>query len=322
MKKIFVLAKCFIFMAVFYGVGVWVYADTIKIDYGYGVGDPARTGYELDSTILLDYHGGTVDTLDTMRLAVTAIDTQIVISGTGYHRIVLWGVYNGYPNEWYEVKVWEVPFTTSADLTGGGAYNATVYAIDTSGTDDSVSGILVTAKDATGTVKGYIATNSAGYALFHVDSGQWTFLAPVDGGYVWNDTVCTLVAANTTFDMYGYDLAVGAPAGDSLCRVYGYVYDAQSNALEGVTITYVINKSPIWDICNDQIIGGIRGDTITDVNGYFAFDLLYSKCLQKSSSGTAANGIPYTFDVIYPEGSGVVDKPFTVPAQDSAQFNW
>lgn len=298
-------------------------ADTVSVLYGL---DASRTGYDhLDSAVVLENYGTVWDTLwerddGDSASGIRVIDTFFTVTGTGTHYIYLKGVYDGYTDEWYTIEKWTVNLSIPADIAGGGTYNATVYAIDTSGTDDTVSGIQITAKDATGTVKGYIATNSAGYSLFHVDSGQWTFLAPVDNGYVWNDTVCTLVAANTTFDMYGYDLAVGSPSGDSLCRVYGYCGDPESNAIEGVEITYTIKGNNIWDVCNDQIMTKTSGVTYSDVNGYFYFDLFYSKCLQRNSSGT--DSLPYEFNINYPDGASANRKNFYVPAADSAQFSW
>jgi len=210
--------------------------------------------------------------------------------------------------------------TASASLTGTGPYELTVFAVDTSGADDTLSGVLLSVYDATGSRLGYATTESNGKKVFGLDSGSYTIKSSTMGGYYWNNVVCTLAAANDTIAIKGFNIAIGAPTGDSLCRVYGYAYRPDGNALKGATVTWQITGRNIWDVCNGVSINKANGTTTSDSTGLWTVDLLYSTCLQRTASGT--DSIAYRFNIDYPSGLPVVNRTFYVPAADSAEFSW
>ena len=299
--------------------GAWG-ADTVKIDYGYGITD--RSGYALDTFIVLGYNGYVVDTLiERVDTATTTIDTHVVISGTGYYRVVLWGVYDGYPDEWYEVKKWELTLSTAAALSGGGSHATTIYATDTSGTDAYVSGVPVTITDLSGTTKGHLTTNTSGYAVFNLDSGSHVISAPIAGGYVWLRDTILVPGAAVGDTLWGYDIAVGSPGSANLCRLYGYIYDIQGNPVQDATVTASLSSSGMVDSCTGVALDGYARSATTNSSGYWYLDLVKSLCIQSSVLSSSA-AKKYHITGNYPSGTEAFSKRYTVPDSTSHKMVW
>ena len=90
-------------------------------------------------------------------------------------------------------------------------YTLRVYAIDTSGTDDTVSNVWVTLQNTSGTPVGVSQqTNSGGYTEWSVNAATFNIILGDKGGYLWNDTLGHVLTANDTVDASGYN-AVPSP---------------------------------------------------------------------------------------------------------------
>lgn len=204
--------------------------------------------------------------------------------------------------------------SASVSIAGSGIYDATVFAVDTSAVpDDTVSGVSISARDQTGTQVGYVTTASPGYSIFNLDSGSYTFRARIYGGYVWNNAVCTVNAANDTFTLRGYAIAVDTTGlADKTCLVYCYVYNADGTPAKNVPVSAQLVNPYVRDSAGNAIRGGFQQD-LTDANGRAEFTCLWSTYMIPATQWLFTPGLPQ---------SGARAKQLTVPRQTSYHLEW
>jgi hypothetical protein len=318
MKKLLI---CLIMLASMCGAD-----DTIKVLYGL---DAARTGYNhLDTAVIIESYGGTIDTLawwhdGDSTSGIRVLDTFVTVSGTGLHTVYLKGIYDGYPNEWYTIEKWELYRTIGTDIRGVVGYSVTLYAVDTSGTNDTVSGIPITVKDMTGTEKGYATTLTDGSVTFKLDSGSYEFSSVLGYGYIWEVDTSHIIATDTTLDstLWGYNVNIGSPGADSLCRLYDYVHDINGNAVEGVTVTATLATTRnVRDTCNNVSLSGYQVTSVSNSSGYWYLDLIFTSCIAASSGSSAT--IKYNIVATYPSGTELVSQRYTVPDSTTHRMTW
>lgn len=314
--------KKFLIIALFLAGMCFGVDDTIRVTHGNpqeGIG-----GYPLDSLWVVHYYESSVDTLFSIVNGdsnITVVNQLLAISGTGNHRVSLWAIYDGFPGEVYEIAWWDRALSVSADLAGKGPYSLIVFAVDTSGTDDTVSGVTIKLEDATGTEKGNAATLSDGAFTFKVDSGSYTLSSATMGGYYWNDIVCT-VSALDTIAMVGWNIPIGAPSGDSVCRVYGYAGAPTATGTRDAIVTWSLSGRNIYDVCNGYAVVESSGSTETDSTGLWTLDLVYSQCLERDATASAGDSTLYKIIITYPSGLQIINNSFNVPSADSVEFTW
>ncbi|MFQ5453701.1 MAG: hypothetical protein ACE5D6_05895, partial [Candidatus Zixiibacteriota bacterium] len=126
--------------------------------------------------------------------------------------------------------------------SGTGAYSVDIYAIDTSGTDDSLMGVALTIQTITGSFHlGPQSTNSNGYCTFNLDADSFRVLA-IRPDYMFGvDTI--VITANDTVSSLGYDIPLPAAA-----TTPGYV-----SAYMDIGTGFVDSASGNW-VARDQII--------------------------------------------------------------------
>jgi len=192
--------------------------------------------------------------------------------------------------------------SATANLTGSGDYAMTVWAIDTSGTDDTVSSVDVKVRDATGTSKGDANTLSDGKIVFNLDSGSYTLSGMFANGYYWNDLTCTLSTADT-MNLLGYDIALDtAGVADKTCLVLVTVVGSDGTAAENVWVTASLVNGNVADSAGNAVSGTTK-KVKTDSNGRATFTCVWSSYLVPATD--------WRFRV------GNVYKDITVPRQAS-----
>jgi len=162
-------------------------------------------------------------------------------------------------------------WTTGGD--GGGSNTITVYAVDTSGTDEAKADTKLTVVNDAGSHVSAQWTNSSGYIAFKLDDGSYTVKGRKTG-YVFSDYDLTVSGASTD-TVLGYDIEVGTPGDADLSRVYGYLRDVSDNPLIGavVTASRVKGTNAVDSSGTGVIISANVASAATDTLGYFFIDL-------------------------------------------------
>lgn len=167
---------------------------------------------------------------------------------------------------------------------GSGAYAVLVYAVDTSGTDDTLSGVSVTVQNNTGVaVTSPQTTNTSGYATFNLDGGLYRFLANASPSYTFVTDTHT-VAANDSLAVSGYNNTIAVPGSASVATVYGYVYDLSGALDSGVIVSAIRYNQNAVDSVAGVFVSRIAVDT-TDATGYFGLDLYRTSAFADTTHG-------------------------------------
>jgi len=166
----------------------------------------------------------------------------------------------------------EDQFKTSA---GSGPYILHVIAIDTSGTDDTLSAISVTIQDATGSpIGGPLNTNSEGYIEFNVPADSVVIVA--DGGVAYDfNTTGQTMTANDTIAVTGWNTTITPPSNADYALVEGYIIAVDSLAIEDaiVTVRRAVGNAAT---SSGYTVGSIYKADTTDSDGYWSLPLLKS----------------------------------------------
>ena len=104
---------------------------------------------------------------------------------------------------------------------GSGANTVVIWVIDTSGTDDTTSGVNVTVYSAAGTRQGTVQkSNDSGFVKFSLDDGVYSILAE-NNNYYFSTISATVAGASgvDTLSISGYDRTVASPSDPSLANV-------------------------------------------------------------------------------------------------------
>jgi len=197
---------------------------------------------------------------------------------------------------------------------GSGAYEDTIYAKDTSGTDEYVSNVTISVYNQSGVLQGTEKTNSSGYAVFNLNADEWDITA-TSAGYQWGTGVEDTVSGAQKDSILGYNLYVDAPSGLQTCIVYGYVYNILGQVVEDAQVTVSLKGEDLQDTCSNLILTGYQADTTTNSDGYFAFELIRSSCIKPT-------GTKYLFRSTYPTGRTIISRQVTVPDSSTYCLTW
>ena len=171
---------------------------------------------------------------------------------------------------------WGIPVNWPTNSTPGGVgFNLRMYAIDTSGTDDSLSTIPISLANSSGVVRYFKQTNSAGFADFSVSSGTWT---PISTAFGYEFPAQSFAVTGTdTVDFQGYDNnIIATPTNPALANAYGYIKDASNTALKHLPVFSVRSKgrNATDSTSAFNIIAGSLVQVRTDTTGLFQFTLI------------------------------------------------
>lgn len=156
-------------------------------------------------------------------------------------------------------------------VKGDRTYAVRRYAIDTSGTDDTLANVSITARTNTGSLIISQLTNSEGWADFTIDSGEVMWTATKGSAYSFNQLIDTIIAADTG-DITGYNVVIPSPSDPNFATVYGNIRDNQGVKLEGVTVVCTRPSGNVSDTANGIFYADIAAIKGSDT-GYFFFEL-------------------------------------------------
>jgi len=143
--------------------------------------------------------------------------------------------------------------------------------------DDSVSGVVLTLQDASGTTKDNKITYSNGTQDFTVTAGDWT-LVPDKAWYVFDDSTYT-VSANDTIYIYGYlwSPATIVTSDSDKCTLYGYIIGADGYPAQ-LALVEIIQAENAYDTCNNRMVIRQVLRAETNAGGIWDKTVLRSKC--------------------------------------------
>ncbi len=194
---------------------------------------------------------------------------------------------------------------------GNGSYPFTITVMDSSiqqvvpGARISVHNLDLTALMAIG------SSSICGTVDFNLDSGKY-ILATTAPGYLFNVYDTIVVSGSGVDSVSGYSFDPGVPIADDLCRVYGFIYGIDGQAIEGVAVTAALPEGVAR--YGTAIISPYRVSTATDSTGYFYLDLIPSNSLIPSQT-------EYLVTAIYPSGT-VLKKRVLVPDAENWLLVW
>lgn len=191
---------------------------------------------------------------------------------------------------------------------GSGAYTVRVYAIDTSGTDDSLYKADISIQTITGVAHlGPIATNSNGYVDFSLDADSFRVLIAKEGYQFTMDTI--VVAANQTNAITGRNYVVGSPSAADVSKAYAWCRDASGNIIPGAKIIAIPVGGNIQDTCASTwttIVRQTLESAPSDADSGFAYiNLTKSKCYNRQNK--------YKISIVWNNDEIFGPKVLTVP---------
>jgi hypothetical protein len=127
-------------------------------------------------------------------------------------------------------------------------------------------------------------------------------------GYNFSAYDTLVIAGAETDTLWGYPANTSA----NLVTVYGYFKDLNSNGIRWAEVVATLPPEVI-NTCDSGIMTPGQRDTLTDGNGYFAFNLVRSSCLDDGGGDPAQ----YTITITPQDGSGVREKKFLAPDSTS-----
>ena len=199
----------------------------------------------------------------------------------------------------------------SAVRTGNGAYSISLTIFDSANTQVvpnvklSVYSLAMNAMLAVGT------SNSSGSLAFNLDTGSYIISATAPG-YIFSAYDTLLISGVAADTVSGYRFDPGSPASEDQCRVYGFIYGVDGQAIEGISVSAQLTGGMARR--GTTIVSPYKYSTETDSTGYFYLDLIPSNDLNPS-------GTKYLITATYPAGT-VLKKRVEVPDNSSWQLSW
>ncbi len=195
--------------------------------------------------------------------------------------------------------------------SGSGLYSYTIQLFDSSssqvvpGARTVVRNLSQTALIAVGT------SDSYGTISFNLDAGSFVVVA-ASPGYIFEayDTLVVGGAGVDTVLCAGFD--PGTPTFPSLCRIWGYLYNANGLAEDNVSVSARI-PSGVTTFANG-IVTPTEVSTVTDSYGYFSLDVV-------PSAGLGDDGAEYEITISRQDGT-ILRQRLDVPDSASWQLRW
>lgn len=192
-------------------------------------------------------------------------------------------------------------------FTGTGANAVVIYAVDTTGTYDTLQGVYLTIRSLTQShAAGPLATLAQGNRTFNLAADSFIVLATKFGYTFANDTISVSgVAANDSFAINGANLTLPTATSDSVSAVTVTVKSSAGVPMAGVWITARIDRQFVLD-WDGNVVNRVPQRLRSDSNGRVTFQCLYSSAMS-----------PTTKWIFATEGIGGLKKSLTVPSQAS-----
>lgn len=264
-----------------------------------------------DSIILIHEVAGGVDS--AWWTSCSSVDTSIDKAGLsdGTHNFAVLFYFEN-DTVAYSVSEAVVIGAVDVDLSGSGLDVLTLYLIDTSGTDAAVATANVTLSNLAGTPYSTTITKSGGYTKLNFTATDTFLVTASKPGYVLPSAETLIVAATGTDSLFGYDIPINPPAGATTCRLYDYIYNSQSQPVEGAVITATLRGRNLRDSClNVNVNTPWAAKATTDSVGLWYLDLTKSYCYDSPDS------VFYEVTVTYPAGTTPMTDIKKVYVQDA-----
>ncbi len=239
---------------------------------------------------VLYYEDGTVADSSVTDSSSVGFDTVLSVSNDSVYIFIVQIVWDsgGPAAAWEEGRIGHSVLLDSManrGMAGGNrSYAVRRYAIDTSGTDDTLSGVSITATTNTGSLLFVQSTNSEGWADFSLDSGETRWIMSKGQSYIFSDTIDTITAADTA-NRLGRNVVIAAPSDPDLARVYGFIRSIDNKKLEGVEVVATRPSGNVSDTADGIFYADIAATTGSDT-GYFFLDLPRTNQYDDTTLGT------------------------------------
>lgn len=199
--------------------------------------------------------------------------------------------------------------------TGSGSNNVRYYAIDTTGTNDSLHDVKISVKTIAGAndVSG-IYTNANGYVDLTLTSDS-LIVSARKNGYLFTSRRVQFTGDDTTY-IAGWNIPIDTCPDANYCRVSGYV-GGPGRRIAKAKVTFTLEGTPEYNVCDStfliSIIDPVYSSSHQDSLGYFFADLNYSSCLLTASGDT----LQYR---VVAEKDGMKSQAVLITVPDSASY--
>lgn len=195
--------------------------------------------------------------------------------------------------------------------TGSGAYSYLLVFVDSS-SDLVIPGVNVAVRNAEQSALLAVGqSDTEGHAAFNLNTADYSVVA-VATGYLFDPFSVVAVAGSGVDTLYGYPFDPGTPAAPWLCRVYGHLYTVSGTTEEGAIVSAMLPSGVARS--GERVVSPFAMTTVSDVNGYFAIDLIPSDSLTPS-------GTKYEFSITRKDGT-ILRQRLRVPAETSWRLDW
>lgn len=203
---------------------------------------------------------------------------------------------------YYKIDSAAGTFRTTSQLLGAvdkttSVYNNVIgiYAVDTSGTDDSIAQVTITLKDASGTAWRNLLTDADGFDKANLSNGNWTLIGSLNG-FVFIDTTIN-VTADDTLSIKGYNVAVPVTGSSVTATAFGDIRDLTGTLIPNVTVIATLPRD-VKNTCDSTWTFQPPVIVTTDASGRFTMTLTKSSCFGDQA---------YTFSA-YKTVGGILQK--------------
>jgi hypothetical protein len=214
-------------------------------------------------------------------------------------------------NQWGAPYVWNHSTRTLTTGAGSGANSVVIRCRDSSDSS-AVALAQVQVLDSTeSSTVGLLTSDSQGRGDVALDNGIYCVRLYKPG---WQFSVPETLTVNGDEDTTYYADAFdpGVPPQADLCRVYGWVYDINSQPMMGAKIEANIKRVPLR--YQNVVISPYYKSTVTDDEGYWYLDLY-------PNSGLSPSDTKYHFHVFGSSGT-ILRLETEVPDQTSWELGW
>jgi len=284
---------------------------------------PAHWGYEADSAVFVGFEDGAPQSDSVHYLGIYGLDTAITVADD-QHFLLAVHIYVGdsamtwawaYDNRDVEAGDATVDYDAMDSVfsaahgsgawapSGIGAEACTVYVYRASDSAP-LPGIAITAWDTAQTIRqGEPRTSvTTGYAVFSLDSGEVIFNAR-SVGYTFPAGVIDTVGDGEVDSIWGTWYSPDAPAGTTLCAVYGWLSDIVGAAPENRRVTFTVDDVTA-NVCDSTLNWRKAVSTRTDSTGYFTINLARSHCWEDTARySMSIQGFKGEYKVLVPDTS-------------------
>ena len=278
MKKIYILA-CFLLLASMASAGT--YDKDIQIAAGDVGIDSVRLRVEVNNT-----------KIDSALWTSFPVDSFITLPDTAILTISYWFYFSDdagtFTTAYEQIDAADKTTSVNNNVIG-------IYAVDTSGTDDSVAQVTITVKDAGGNPWRNLITGSDGFATANLSNGNWTFIGS-QNGYVFIDTTIN-VTADDTLSIKGYDVSVPNPPSATTATAFGDIRDLTGTLIPNATVIATL-PGDVTNSCDSTWKLQANVVATTKSSGRFEMTLVKSSCFDNQA---------YTFTA-YKTIAGILQK--------------